>query len=102
RLLGRHDAGDARSRQNVAFWRGSFGHGREGCGRKDDHGFGGRFAWRRFLARNVDHAGRAVFVEMGEVAHPGILAPISRRVAAATSASRIRLSPTSIVVTPAF
>ena len=53
------------------------------------------------LAADVDHDGVAGGVEVGEAGHAASARPSRRRVAAVTSASRIRLSPTRKARAPA-
>src|SRR5665213_189472 len=99
-LFGSHDARDACRREHIALGSAPRNNSFVSLCRQDDEGFGGGFALGRSLGRNIDHARRAFFIEMRELAHEAMLAPINAFVAAATSACRIRLSPMRKVVTP--
>src|SRR5690606_25321473 len=86
--LGRHDARDARDREDIALFRGAVADGAGGIERHGDAAGGHRLARGDGLGGDIDHAGGAALVEMGEVTHP-----TSALVAASTSDWRISASP---------
>ena len=110
RLLGRHDAGDACRTQHVALLGVAVEDHLQRCGQHGHRAFGNRRALGLRLGADVDHMRFAGSADMGEaafcVSHGGGLAPLrlrassSARVAASTSACRIRLSPTRKVAMP--
>src|SRR5579859_2955254 len=114
RPLRRHDAGDTRDAEHIALLRVA---GLDQLQRRlahDDAAFGDRGPFSGGLLGHVDHAGFAAGIDMGEgAAFEGLprhqrapmepsasLRASSALVAAATSACRIRLSPTRKVDMP--
>src|SRR4029078_9513654 len=105
RPLRRHDAGDPRRRQHVALFGLALEDQIKRGRRHGDKTLGGRAARRHLLIADIDHTGFAFLIEMAEAgAHCAAslsCSPVSSaRVAAATSACRIRLSPTRNAFTP--
>src|SRR6185437_12231160 len=109
RPLRRHDAGDTRNTEHVAFLRVARLDELERRLAHDHAAFGDRDPFGRGFFRHIDHAGFAAGIDMGEggaavgglprhqrapAAPSASLRASSARVAAATSACRIRLSPT--------
>src|SRR5262249_20690244 len=108
--LGGHDAGNTRDRNNVplALAREIIRQDhRQRTGMHDDLAFGDGNTFRHGLGADIDHAhvARHVDVGKGALGHGQAAGTVagarSVRVAAATSASRIRLSPTRYAPIPA-
>src|SRR5436190_9842117 len=99
RLLRRHDAGELRHREHVAFGCLLVADQLQGRRLHDDAGPGRRHALGGVLGADIDHAGVAALVEMGEVAHAACFTSISRT-AASTSGLRMKLSPIRNALAP--
>ena len=108
RALGRHDAGDAGGGEHVALRSISAQDQVQRLRRHGDETLGGGAPLRDRLLRDIDHARLAGLVQMAQAARGHCAAsrcltdaPVrSVRVASATSACRIRLSPTRKAPTP--
>ena len=100
--LGGHDPGDTGARRDVAFLDLALGDELQGLGLERDKAARDSHTLGFVFLRNIDHAGLALGVEMGEALVHGhqetrSRAPagaISARTACSTSLSRIKLSPT--------
>ena len=93
--FGRHDARQPRHRQNIALFRPPFDHQCQGGGPHHHRTLRHCAARRGRFARHIDHMRPALIVEMGQHHKPAACKGRARmaRVAASTSACRIRLSP---------
>ena len=96
--LRRHDTGDARHGEHIALGNGLIADGGKRGSIDGDMPLGHGFAPGCRLGRDIDHAGGALVVEMGE-RHAA--SPSRWRVAAVTSAWRMSDSPTRKVLMPA-
>src|SRR5204862_7469478 len=99
RLLRGHDAGELRHGEHVAFGCLLVADQLQGRGLHDNAGLGRRHALGDVLGADIDHAGVAALIEMGEVAHAACFTRISRT-AASTSGLRMKLSPIRKALAP--
>src|SRR5206468_11429720 len=91
-LLGRHDAGNLRHRQDVALGGLLARNELQRCRLHGDAGTGHGNALGLALAADIDHMRVAALVEVGELAAHAAF-PRMSRTAASTSGLRIKLSP---------
>src|SRR5215210_5351696 len=98
RLFRGHDAGELRHREHVTFGCLLVADQLQGRGLHDDAGLGRRYTLGDVLGADINHAGVAALIEMGEVAHAACFR-ISRT-AASTSGLRMKLSPIRNALAP--